>query len=51
MGIGSEGAHRMGTKKRKEKFDWEQFMHEPLKNVDITELRKQRSEKDVEKLA
>jgi len=32
-------------------FDWTQFDVEPLKSVDMTELRKQRSPADVEKLA
>ena len=32
-------------------FDWEQFKHEPLKSVDLTELKKQRTPEEVEKLA
>lgn len=32
-------------------FDWNQFEKEPLESVDLTELKKQRSEKEVEALA
>ena len=32
-------------------FDWKQFENEPLKSVDLTELKKERTEAEVEKLA
>ena len=32
-------------------FDWREFEREPLKSVDLTELRKQRTPEQVEKLA